>query len=195
MRIYLYMYIFVLVFVLQLSDSIFPCIDFPRFIFQMHLQQMVMCQINSVHGLISVMKNIAEEFVDNLLHLDYKTLSQLHKRVFGKVMTIVPQIRSTNLISRRIFDQSHLHYQKNKDAPLIRKLKKEKVVLQSGLSIMAHIESQKRKVRTIEKGVARIVTVSAPYMCCVTCDVIKTHPNFIRHKCCDAQLPYVVDII
>ena len=74
-------------------------------------------------------------------------------------------------------------------------LKKEKVVLQYGLSVMGNIESHERKMKRIEKGVAKIVTVSAPYMHCVTCDVvIETHLNFICHKCCNSQVPYVVDI-
>ena len=72
---------------------------------------------------------------------------------------------------------------------------KEKVVLQSGLSVMAHIESHERKVKRIEKGVAKIVTVSAPYMHSVTCDVvIRMHQNFICHKCVNAQVLHVVDI-
>ena len=78
--------------------------------------------------MISVMKNIGDEFVDNILGLDYKTLSQSQQRVYDKVMDIVPHMQSTNMISSRIFDQSHLHCQKNKDAPLIRILKKEKVL-------------------------------------------------------------------
>ena len=81
--------------------------------------------------MISVMKNTGDEFVDNILHLDYKTLSQSQQRVYNKVMAIVPHMRLTNMISSRIFDQSHLHYQKNKDAPPIRILKKEKVVMLS----------------------------------------------------------------
>ena len=122
-------------------------------------------------------------------------MSQSQRRVYDQVIAIVPQMWSTNMIASRIFDQSHLHYRKNKDVPLIRIVKREKVVLQSELSIMAHIEFHERKVKRIEKGVAKIVTVSAPYMCCVTCDVvIKSRPNFIRPKCCDAQLPHVVDI-
>ena len=59
--------------------------------------------------MISVMKNIGDEFVDNILCLDYKTLSQSQQRVYDKVMAIVPHMQSTNMISSRIMDQSHLH--------------------------------------------------------------------------------------
>ena len=110
--------------------------------------------VEQLNAMISVMKNIGDEFVDNILHLDHKSLSQSQQRVYDKVMAIAPHMWSTNMISSRILDQSHLHYWKNKDAPLIRILKKEKVVLQSRLSIMAHIESHERKVKRIEKGVA-----------------------------------------
>ena len=75
--------------------------------------------------MISVMKNIGDVFVDNILRLDYKTLSQSQQRVYDKVMAIVlvAHMQSTNMISSRILDQSHLHYQKNKDAPLIKDTK------------------------------------------------------------------------
>ena len=56
------------------------------------------------------MKNIGDEFVENILCLDYKTSNQSQQRVYDKVMAIVPHMWSTNMISSRIFDQSHLHY-------------------------------------------------------------------------------------
>ena len=67
--------------------------------------------VEQLNGLISVMKNIGDEFVNNIFCLEYNTLSQSQQRVYDKVMAIVPHIQLTNMRSRRIFDQSHLHYQ------------------------------------------------------------------------------------